>query len=231
MMRSFVLATCLTLGVSALVACTPKYPKCDRDEHCKPGEFCVDGQCQQCREDKDCPGGEVCNRGRCQAKAACKDDADCGPRGKCKDGRCVTAPCRTDGDCPSGQECRDGTCVAPPNPGETSRAPCTPPSIHFDFDEYVLNSEATDTLNQKALPCLKRVPEHKVRIEGHCDPRGTEEYNLALGDRRAQSVMTYLERIGIPGSRLHKVSKGKLEAGGTDERGWATDRRAQFFWE
>ena len=70
-----------------------------------------------------------------------------------------------------------------------------------------------------------------LRVEGHCDPRGTEEYNLALGDRRARSVVGYLGRLGVETSRLRAVSKGKLEAVGSDEEGWARDRKATFVWE
>ena len=70
-----------------------------------------------------------------------------------------------------------------------------------------------------------------LRLEGHCDPRGTEEYNLALGDRRARSVLKYLKRLGVQSNRLRPVSKGKLEATGSDEASWARDRKVLFIWE
>ena len=68
-------------------------------------------------------------------------------------------------------------------------------------------------------------------MEGHCDARGTEEYNLALGDRRARSVKRYLLRLGAPRDRIRAVSKGKLEATGYDAGSWAKDRKVIFVWE
>jgi peptidoglycan-associated lipoprotein len=96
--------------------------------------------------------------------------------------------------------------------------------VHFAFNESVLSSGAQETL-QQVVQCIRSTPDRPVRLEGHCDPRGTEEYNLALGDARAQSVKRYLSRMGIEGRRLRAVSKGELEATGTDEGGWARDRK------
>jgi len=211
--------------------CAPKYPKCVRDEHCKPGEFCVNGLCQQCRTDGDCPHGQKCNKGRCE-KATCTDDSACGPGMRCEAGKCVkAAQCQSDGDCPEGNECQQGRCVAPPKGEPVSKLPCTPDPVYFDFDEHILSTEATSTLKNQVAPCLKKLGQQKVRIEGHCDPRGTEEYNLALGDRRAQAVKRYLERLGVQAARLRAVSKGKLEASGTDQASWTRDRKVQFAWE
>jgi len=233
-----------------LTACPPKYPKCDNDDHCKEGEFCVNGMCQQCKTSEDCPKGQVCNQGRCEADkdycetsddcpngGACKDnrcvpcetDADCGEGWRCKDGKCLRpGQCLTDEDCPENHECQNGTCVAPPPP--PSQGPCQPEAVYFGFDEFVLSSTATAKL-QAAAKCIKSVSGRTMRIEGHCDPRGTQEYNLALGDRRAQSVKRYLKRLGVPTSRMRAVSKGKLEATGMSAAGWAKDRRVQFIWE
>ena len=244
----FVLA--ITLAVP-LAACTPKYPKCDKDEHCKEKEYCVNGQCQQCRDDKDGSAGQVCKGGRCESGAkhcksqadcpdgmacvknrcvACKNDGDCGPGGRCRDGRCLAAgSCTTDDECPENHECQGGVCVGPPSDAG-AKAPCPLPTLYFDFDEFVLSSEALRKL-QSAVACLRSAAGRRVRLEGHCDPRGTEEYNLALGDRRAQTVKRYLERSGVSGDNLRTVSKGKLDAAGTDSAGWALDRKVAFFWE
>ena len=244
------LAAICAMGI-VLVGCTPKYPKCDRDEHCKKGEFCINGTCQQCRTTKDCPKGEVCKSGKCEpAKdycetsedcpqggacvnnrcVPCKSDADCGAGAKCKNGRCLRAgQCITDADCPMNHECQNGKCVAPPGAG-SGEAKCTPSTIYFDFDEFVLTSEASTNL-QAAATCIKSVAGRTIRLEGHCDPRGTDEYNLALGDRRAQSVKRYLERLGVEANRMRAVSKGKLEATGSNETGWAKDRKVRFIWE
>jgi peptidoglycan-associated lipoprotein len=245
------LTIALVLGAAALLAgCPPKYPKCGKDEDCHKGEFCVNGQCQQCREDKDCPGGQKCNKGRCEKSGectkseecpegkACKDgkcvpcesDNDCGPGAKCNKGKCLRpGQCTTDADCPPNHECQNGRCVAPPSPDQ-NQAKCTPETVYFDFDEFVLTSDASQKL-QNAASCIKQVPGRVIRLEGKTDPRGTEEYNLTLGDNRAQSVKRYLERLGVEGKRMRTLSKGKLEATGMSEPGWAKDRRVDFFWE
>ncbi|MCA9667887.1 MAG: OmpA family protein [Myxococcales bacterium] len=239
-------------GLVALVApgCTPKYPNCEKDSHCRQGEFCVNKKCQQCRNDKDCEKGQECKSGACQKipgycetaadcpnQGACKNnrcvpctsDADCGAGAKCKSGRCLQpGQCVNDDDCPANHECQNGTCVAPPKPA--AAGPCTPEPVYFDFNEFVLTSSATAAL-QKAAECIKKVSGRTIRLEGHCDPRGTEEYNLALGDRRARAVRKYLRRLGISTKRMRPVSKGKLEATGTGPSSWARDRKVLFVWE
>jgi len=251
-MRRF-LSCSLLFGITAilLAGCPPKYPKCDKDEHCKEGEFCVNGMCQQCRDTKDCPKGQLCNKGRCDpipgycttnddcpdGKACknnrcvgCESDKDCGEGNRCRDGKCLRpGQCATDDDCPENHECQNGVCVGPP-PTDASAASCTPETIYFGYDEFVLSGDATQKL-QAAAKCIKQVTGRTVRIEGHCDSRGTEEYNLALGDRRSQAVARYLTRLGIKGNRLRAVSKGKLEATGTSPATWKLDRKVQFIWD
>jgi peptidoglycan-associated lipoprotein len=81
-------------------------------------------------------------------------------------------------------------------------------TIHFDTDSYSLNAEAQGLL-QKQAGWLQQYPQHTATIEGHADERGTREYNLALGDRRATTVMNYLVALGVDKSRLSEVSYGK----------------------
>jgi peptidoglycan-associated lipoprotein len=81
-------------------------------------------------------------------------------------------------------------------------------TIHFDTDSYSLNPEA-QTILQKQAQWLQQYPQHTVTIEGHADERGTREYNLALGDRRATTVLNYLVALGVDKSRLSEVSYGK----------------------
>jgi peptidoglycan-associated lipoprotein len=81
-------------------------------------------------------------------------------------------------------------------------------TVHFDTDSYSLNAEAQAALQQQAA-WLKQYPEHMVTVEGHADERGTREYNLALGDRRATTVLNYLTALGIDKARLSEVSYGK----------------------
>jgi peptidoglycan-associated lipoprotein len=101
--------------------------------------------------------------------------------------------------------------------------------IQFEFDSYSLSAEAQNILRKKA-DWLKENPRVTVIIEGHCDERGTTEYNLALGDRRAFSAKSYLQDIGIAESRMSTVSYGEerpLERGSSEEA-WAKNRRAHF---
>ncbi len=101
--------------------------------------------------------------------------------------------------------------------------------VFFEFDAADLLPEAQQTLSQNAS-VLKQHPTWVVTIEGHCDERGTAEYNLALGERRAVSARTYLVSLGIPADRLHTVSYGKelpFDPGHT-EAAWAKNRRAHF---
>ncbi|WP_373500786.1 peptidoglycan-associated lipoprotein Pal [Desulfococcus sp.] len=104
--------------------------------------------------------------------------------------------------------------------------------IYFAFDRSDLSAEAQATLGRKA-EYLQENTGLNVTIEGHCDERGTNEYNLALGDRRALSVKAYLENLGVSGSRMSPVSYGEerpLDPGHTEEA-WSQNRRAQFIFE
>ena len=101
--------------------------------------------------------------------------------------------------------------------------------VQFEFDSAKLSVEAQDILRQKA-EWLKENPRAKIIIEGHCDERGTNEYNLALGDRRAFSAKTFLVDLGIATSRLTTVSYGEERPidSRADEDAWAKNRRAHF---
>ena len=104
--------------------------------------------------------------------------------------------------------------------------------IHFEFDKSRLLPEAKAILRVKA-EWLKANPEAQAIIEGHCDERGTNEYNLALGDRRAQSAKTYLVDLGIAPERLTCISYGEERPldPGHNEAAWAKNRRDQFVLE
>jgi peptidoglycan-associated lipoprotein len=102
------------------------------------------------------------------------------------------------------------------------------PSIYFEFNEASLRSDGQESLD-KIAECFKNKG-GRITVEGHCDERGTIEYNLALGDRRARAVRKYLARLGVDASRLDIVSKGELEPAdpGHNEEAWAKNRRAEF---
>jgi peptidoglycan-associated lipoprotein len=101
--------------------------------------------------------------------------------------------------------------------------------VLFEFDQYILSDTAKQILDKKAK-WLKDFPSTKVQVEGHCDERGSAEYNLALGQKRADAVMQYLVSLGININRLSTISYGKekpLDPGHTEEA-WVKNRRAQL---
>lgn len=101
--------------------------------------------------------------------------------------------------------------------------------IYFEFDSAALTPSAVAVLKDKAA-WLKDHPQVNALIEGHCDARGTNEYNLALGERRAESAKAFLVNTGIAPSRLTTVSYGEERPldPGNNEAAWAKNRRAQF---
>jgi peptidoglycan-associated lipoprotein len=101
--------------------------------------------------------------------------------------------------------------------------------VFFAFDSFDVDAAAQQALNANA-EIMKKYPTWVVTIEGHADERGTAEYNLALGERRAMSARTYLVSLGLSGDRLRTVSYGKEFPfdPGHDEAAWAKNRRAQF---
>ena len=106
-------------------------------------------------------------------------------------------------------------------------APSSP--IYYAFDSDELTDEAQNTLKQMAT-YLKAHPTAHLTIEGHCDETGSEEYNLALGDRRARQARTYLKALGIDDVRLSSISFGeeKPAVAGTDDASLAKNRRGVF---
>jgi peptidoglycan-associated lipoprotein len=100
-------------------------------------------------------------------------------------------------------------------------------TVHFATDSSDVDAEAQGILTKQAA-WLQKFPRVNVTVEGHCDERGTREYNLALGDRRANSAKAFLVNAGIPASRITTISYGKERpvATGSDESAWAQNRRA-----
>lgn len=101
--------------------------------------------------------------------------------------------------------------------------------IYFDYDSYVLSAPAKKIMDEK-IAFLKQYAKVRVTVEGHCDERGTNEYNLALGERRANTALQYLVNSGIGQQRLGTVSYGEERplATGNDETAWARNRRDHF---
>jgi peptidoglycan-associated lipoprotein len=112
---------------------------------------------------------------------------------------------------------------------EARRAAFEDENIHFDFDKYVLTPQAMMILDDKAA-YLREHSGVRVLVEGHCDDRGSNEYNLALGDRRANSAKNYLVKSGVAASRITTISYGEEQplCRQQNESCWSRNRRGQF---
>ena len=229
----------------------PKYPKCKSSKDCKAGEHCVAQQCKQCGLDSHCEPGQVCRDNRCITETDactsdedcgdracingvcqnCTKDADCGPHGKCNNGKCTRpTKCSEPEDCEDDEDCIDGRCQRPWKTEPPKGLSCSLATVFFQFDEAAITPETREILNRNA-ECLRKASGRGIALVGHTDPRGTEEYNIALSERRARSVANYLSRLGIDADRLSVVPKGETEASGVDDSGWGRDRRVQFQWK
>lgn len=230
-MRRGLLLSGVAAAAVLLAGCPPTYPNCKTDDHCKEqGQVCVQGQCQECATDANCKEGFTCQGNKCVPKAECTPGGnECGEGQKCENGKCVAsdemAPgtCRTKADCPSGQECQDGQCVSASAGGTCDLSP-----VQFEFNEATLTSDARSRLEAIA-DCIKK-QNLKLRLEGHADERGTEEYNLQLSNRRAESVKRYLVTLGVSGGALDTVGYGENRPAetGSNESAWAANRRVEF---
>ncbi len=112
---------------------------------------------------------------------------------------------------------------------QEARDEITQNRIHFAFDSYELNQEARSTL-QKISGHMKNFNDLRLIIEGHCDERGTAEYNLALGERRARAAYEFLVLLGVPSNQMQIISYGEERplVPESNEAAWAKNRRAEF---
>jgi len=120
-----------------------------------------------------------------------------------------------------------GTTSTAPAPGSKEEfAQIVGDRVFFDYDKSVIKPEGRTTLQRQA-DWLKKYGNFTVTIEGHCDERGTREYNLALGERRATAVRNALVALGIPANRVKTISYGKERPAvlGSNEAAWAQNRR------
>jgi hypothetical protein len=181
-----------------------------------------------CTQTTDCSGGLVCKEGKC---SHCTDDIEC-PGGTCdlSTGTCSTGgsgSCQTDDDCGMDEICVNNQCqFSGIGPGGAN--PCGLDAVFFAFDSPKIDAATAEQLKGVA-ECIKGQG-RQVFLEAHADPRGTEEYNIMLTDKRGQSVKKFLEDLGVEGNNMQVISKGDLESTGTDEASWAQDRRVQFVW-
>jgi len=250
-LRPYLVGTTVAALISLMGGCKPDYPKCETDKDCaEKKEFCVSGKCQQCRSAADCPEGSTCNAGRCDKIPGycqnrsqcpegqecianrcgpCKGDADCPGGTKCWKGMCDNKKhCSKEDDCAQDEDCTGGVCTPARKPPPARVEECSLAPVFFDFNESALTTDATSVLARDA-DCIKKTGRALTAV-GHADPRGTAEYNIALSERRAQSVKGHLERLGIDSAKMAVLPRGSLDAKGTDEPSWAQDRRVDFNW-
>ena len=114
--------------------------------------------------------------------------------------------------------------VEPMGEIEPVEEPCAFETVYFEFDSSDLDGSSRASI-QEAVECYRRQsPDVGLLLTGAADPRGTEEYNIALGERRGQSVRSYLVSLGMNSGRISVTSVGEEMATGSDEAGWARDR-------
>ncbi|NNL68303.1 MAG: OmpA family protein [Myxococcales bacterium] len=130
---------------------------------------------------------------------------------------------------PTGSEFDQGPTDTETNTG--TRSPISElQTVYFDYDRHVIRSDASGALRANAGAIQANEGWGTITVEGHCDERGSEEYNIALGERRANAVRRYLIDLGVPASRLRTVSFGEARPAvpGHDENAWRYNRRAEF---
>lgn len=218
MMRRNWLHAVLILTVALLVSSVMFSMGCKEDPPPPPPP--------ECEDDMDCPGGKACEGGKCVVKRVvppppeCTVDADCSDNKICVSEKCKYE-CRYDSDCSSGEVCESNKC---------KEADCEVQTVSFDFNEYYLTSSAESKLRANAS-CLKKKDSkiNKVVLEGHCDERGSIQYNLSLGQKRAKSVRDFLVDLGVDASKVKVISYGEERPvdSGHDEDAWSKNRRAE----
>lgn len=240
-MRAFAVGS--VLFAASLGACSKSYPDCDDDGNCKShNEVCVDGRCHQCRDDSQCAKLDTCmtcSANECVRKPnCCKSDVDC-PDGRCQNGVCGPE-CSVNSDCPDGEKCKNGRCGVDTGCTDDSQCPsglkckagecttaCNLKVIYFDFDEYAVRLDQEAEVHGNA-DCLKSSPQTSVQVEGHTDERGSDEYNLTLGERRARSVASQYTLLGVKGvGRVVSYGEEKPACAGENEGCWKNNRRAE----
>ena len=246
---AIVVAVCALVLGFAVTSCgdTSKKPGCKSDKDCKSGLTCSAGTCVECTEDSQCPTGkhcsanacvvapectsdetcppgQVCEAGKCKA---CASDSECGPGGSCEAGACKRGKkCGKDDECADDEDCVNGACHKAGAVGSAGDATCTLETVYFAFDAASVQTSERDRLTAN-VACIEKTKGKNVYLFGHTDSSGTEEYNIALSERRAQAVADYMARLGSDPARLQVVPKGETQPTGMGDD---KDRRVEFQW-
>jgi len=209
------------------VCAAGKCVECIEDNQCGTGRRCVANACgaaPECDADKPCPAGKVCQAGTCRA---CAIDNECGPGGTCEAGACKPPrSCSKDNQCADDEDCVNGACRKAAGGAPATGASCTMTTVYFAFDDSAVQANERDRLAAN-VACLEQTKGKNLYLIGHTDSSGTEEYNIALSERRAQTVADYMARLGADPARMQVVPKGETEPTGQGED---KDRRVEFQW-
>jgi peptidoglycan-associated lipoprotein len=233
MRRVIVLA--LSSAAFLLTACPspPKNGECKSSADCADqagfGKVCVSGRCAECANDTDCKAGFTCKASKCEPAGPSADELarlEAARRAAEEEAarRKALGLCNGDADCDAGKACIAGKCAVAVDPACADAAAF---AVRFDFDKAVITSEASATL-QRLSACLGKAPARRVKVDGHCDDRGTTAYNLALGKRRAESVKKYLGDLGVAGLETNTYGEEQPLCREATEDCWARNRRAEF---
>jgi peptidoglycan-associated lipoprotein len=208
-----------------LVCGDNKCVECNSDKQCGAGKRCSEHACiasSQCEHDEQCPVGQVCQAGACKP---CASDNECGPGGTCSAGACTRAKkCSKDDQCADDEDCKDGYCHKANQP--VTNEGCQLSTVYFAYDSSGVEASERDRLDADNA-CIAKTKGKNVFVVGHTDTSGTEEYNIALSERRAQAAADYLARLGTDPARLQVVPKGETEPTGLGDD---KDRRVEFQW-
>lgn len=240
------LAAVLGLSLASCGDGTKKPGSCKADKDCQTGQVCAENKCVECTKDAQCTGGQRCSAGACVAAAdctkdeqctggkvcqagkckACAADSECGTGSTCEAGACKRATaCTKDEDCADDEDCVNGFCKK--GSGTSAEgAPCALATVYFGYDQSTILDSEKDRLDKNAQ-CIEKTKTKQIYLLGHTDTSGTEEYNIALSERRAQTVADYMARLGVDPARMHVVPKGETEPTGLGDD---KDRRCEFQW-
>jgi peptidoglycan-associated lipoprotein len=206
---------------AVLTACPspPKNGECKSSKDCESqagfGKICVSGQCAECAADADCKAGFSCKANKCEPKPAPPVAVSEAPRPECV----------ADADCGSGKGCQGGKCVSTVEP---ACADATAFTVYFGFDQASVNADSAASL-KKLAACLVKYPARRVQFDGHCDDRGTTQYNLALGKKRAEAVKKYLGDLGVSATiDTNTLGKEQPVCREATEACWARNRRVEL---
>ena len=145
----------------------------------------------------------------------------------CSAGACKRAnKCTKDADCADDEDCLGGFCKKTGQTSSASDATCPLSTVYFTFDDASIQQSERDRLDANAK-CIEKTKGKAVYLVGHTDTSGTDEYNIALSERRAQSVADYMSRLGTDPARMQVVPKGETSPTGLGDD---KDRRVEFQW-